>query len=135
MPLHLMAHPDEVAVVRLEPGTQPTWDWTQGPIGSLTHSSTETSVVCRADHVPHGLTREGPFRAVEVAGPLEFGMIGVLAEILDPLARARVSVLTVSTYDTDWILVPSADIETASDAWRKAGLIITPSHLTGGAGR
>ncbi len=132
MPLHLMTHPEDVAVVRLGPAEDPTWQWTAGPLCSLTRTAEETSVVCRADHVPAGLTQHGPFRAVEIAGPLEWGMIGVLAEILDPLVKAQVSILALSTYDTDWILIPTPDIDTAIRSWRRAGLIVTPSTLTGG---
>ena len=132
MPLHLMTHPEEVLVVRLGPDEDPTWDWTPGPIGSLTRTADEASVVSRADLVPDGPRREGPFRAVEIAGPLEFGMIGVLAEILHPLVQARISILTLSTYDTDWILVPAGDLEAAVEAWRRSGLIVTPHTLIGG---
>ncbi len=129
-----MTHPEDLLVVRLDPDEVPTWDWTPGPLGSVTHTADETSVICRADLVPDGPRREGPFRAVEIAGPLEFGMIGVLHSILHPLVAARISILTVSTFDTDWILVPTADIDAAVEAWRRAGLVVTPSTLIGGIG-
>jgi len=132
MPLHLMTHPEDVLVVRLDPDEEPSWDWSAGPLGSLTRTAEETSIVSRADLVPDGPRREGPFRAVEIAGPLEFGMIGVLAEILHPLVQAKVSILTVSTYDTDWILVPTDNLDAATQAWRRAGFIVTPSTLIGG---
>jgi hypothetical protein len=127
-----MTHPEDVVVVRLDSDEDPTWDWTPGPIGSLTTTGEETSIVCRADLVPEGPRREGPFRAVEIAGPLAFGMVGVLADILHPLIQAKVSILTISTYDTDWVLVPTADLDAAVSAWRRTGLIVTPSTLIGG---
>ena len=71
---------------------------------------------------------------VEVAGPLSFGAVGVFAEILDPLVGAGISVLGFSTFDTDWILVPAESALAAADAWRRAGLVLTPSSLSGGAG-
>ena len=40
--------------------------------------------------------------------------------------------LAFSTYDTDWVLVPVADAAAAAAAWRRAGLVITPTSLTGG---
>ncbi len=55
-------------------------------------------------------------------------MIGVLQPILHPLVQARISILTLSTYDTDWILIPTADIDAAVEAWRRAGLVVTPQH-------
>ena len=134
MPLHLMTHPEALVVARLDAGAEPGWDWTPGPYDSLSRSPQETSVVCLEDVVPSGVLTEGPFRAVEVAGPLAFDAVGVMAEILTPLVSAGISVLALSTYDTDWILVPQGEITVAEAVWRKAGLIITPTVLTGRSG-
>lgn len=134
MPRHLMTHPETLAVARLEAGEEPTWDWTAGPFASLSRSSHETSVVGLAAAIPSGVLTEGPFRAVEVAGPLAFDAVGVMAGILGPLVPAGISVLALSTYDTDWVLVPAAEIDTACEVWRKAGLIITPAILSGRGG-
>lgn len=134
MPLHLMTHPESLAIARLEPGEEPTWDWTQGPFASLSRTPQETSIVCLAQSVPAGVLTEGPFRGVEVAGPLAFDAVGVMAEILTPLVPVGISVLALSTYDTDWILVPEDEIDTACEIWRKAGLIATPTVLTGRSG-
>lgn len=134
MPLHLMTHPEALVIARLDAGAEPGWDWTPGPFSSLSRSPQETSVVCLEAGVPSGVLTEGPFRAVEVAGPLAFDAVGVMAEILTPLVAARISVLALSTYDTDWVLVPQDDITVAETVWRKAGLIITPTVLTGRSG-
>ena len=82
--------------------------------------------------MPKGARSEGPFKVVEVAGPLEFGAVGVFAEILQPLVDADISVLGFSTYDTDWVLVPAGDAPAATEAWRRAGMYVTPTSLTGG---
>ena len=132
MPRHLMEHPENVSIVRLPGGEDPPFDWTSGPFASLTRTPDETSVVCLTAVVPAGANAEGPFKVVEVAGPLSFGSVGVFAEILEPLVSAEISVLGFSTYDTDWVLVPVADASAAAEAWRRAGLVITPTSLTGG---
>ncbi|HSF98471.1 MAG TPA: ACT domain-containing protein [Ornithinibacter sp.] len=132
MPRHLMEHPEDLAIVRLPGGQQPEFDWTSGPFASLIRTPDETSVVCLSAAVPPGLRTEGPFRVVEVAGPLSFGSVGVLAEIIHPLVTADISVLAYSTFDTDWVLVPAARAGDAAAAWRRAGLVITPTSLTGG---
>ena len=132
--LHLMTHPESLVVARLDAGAEPDWDWTPGPFASLSRSPGETSIVCLEDVVPAGVLTEGPFRAVEVAGPLAFDAVGVMAEILAPLVPAGISVLALSTYDTDWVLVPQDDIGVADLVWRKAGLIVTPTVLTGRSG-
>lgn len=132
MPLHLMEHPERVSIVRLPGGQLPEFDWMRGPFASLTRTPDETSVVCLTAIVPQGARSEGPFTLVEVAGPLSFGAVGVFTEVLDPLAAADIPVLGFSTYDTDWVLVPVAAARDAADAWRRAGLVITPTSLTGG---
>lgn len=132
--MHLMTHPESLAIARLDAGTEPTWDWTAGPFASLSRTAQETSIVGLAQAVPAGVLTEGPFRAVEVAGPLAFDAVGVMAEILTPLVPAGISVLALSTYDTDWILVPEDEVSRACEIWRKAGLIVTPSVLTGRSG-
>ncbi|MGL5853303.1 MAG: ACT domain-containing protein [Phycicoccus sp.] len=133
MPRHLLRHPRQLAVVRLPGGQEPDFDWRVGPLASLTRSADETSVVCAADVVPDGSRSEGPFTGFEVAGPLAFEAVGVFAEILAPLVDARVSVLGFSTFDTDWILVPAERAEDAVEAWRRAGMYVTPASLTGEA--
>ncbi|HMM95902.1 MAG: ACT domain-containing protein [Micrococcales bacterium] len=132
MPLHLMEHPEDVSVVRLPSGEEPAFDWTTGPLASLTRTAEETSVICATASVPRGARTEGPFRAVEVAGPLDFSAVGVFAEILAPLVDAGISVLGLSTFDTDWVLVPAERTADASQAWRRAGFVITPTSLSGG---
>ncbi|WP_353953749.1 ACT domain-containing protein [Knoellia sp. S7-12] len=134
MQMHLMTHPESLAIARLDPGVEPTWDWTAGPFASLSRSLQETSIVGLASAVPDGVLTEGPFRVVEVAGPLAFDAVGVMAEILTPLVPAGISVLALSTYDTNWILVPEGEITRTCEIWRKARLIVTPTVLTGRSG-
>ena len=37
------------------------------------------------------------------------------------LAEAEISVFTLSTFDTDWILVPGGDADRAEEEWRRSG--------------
>lgn len=132
IPRHLMEHPEDVSIVRLPGGEEPQFDWTAGPFASLSRTPDETSVVCLTSAVPSGSRTEGPFKVVEVAGPLAFGAVGVFHEVLQPLVDAEISVLGFSTFDTDWVLVPSGDAGAATEAWRRAGMFVTPTSLTGG---
>lgn len=132
MPLHLMEHPEDVSIVRLPAGAEPAFAWAGAPFASLTRTPDETSVVCRSEVVPRDVRSEGPFRVVEVAGPLEFGAVGVFHGIIGPLAEAGIPILGFSTFDTDWILVPVDRCAQAADAWRRAGFVITPTTLPGG---
>lgn len=130
--LHLMQHAPEIAVARLDPGQLPGWEWRRGPLASVTVTSGETSVICPFDAVPPGITRQGPLRGFEIAGPLDFSMVGVMAGLLEPLARKDISVLACSTYDTDWILVRADAADDAATVWRRHGHTVMPARLSGG---
>jgi uncharacterized protein len=123
----LSRYPETLAVVRLGPGTEvPAWAESSS-IFSVTATATETSVVCAARSVPKKSVHQRPFTAFEVEGPLDFALTGVLAELLAPLAAAQISVFTLSTFDTDWILVPGDDADRAEEEWRRSGHEVSPA--------
>ncbi len=113
--------PEKLAVVRLGAGAEvPAWAESSS-LFSITATATETSVVCATRSVPRKAQQAGPFTAFAVRGPLDFALTGVLAALLTPLAEAQISVFTISTFDTDWVLVPVGDADRAAEEWRRAG--------------
>jgi len=48
-------------------------------------------------------------------------MTGVLAAILNPLAAANIGIFAVSTFDTDYILIKSDEVQAAEQALSAAG--------------
>lgn len=117
----LSRFPETLAVVRLGPGAEiPSWAESSS-IFSITATATETSLVCAGRSVPKKARHEKPFTAFSVDGPLDFGLTGVLVALLTPLAEDDISVFTLSTFDTDWILVPVAQADRAEEAWRRSG--------------
>ena len=110
----------EYAVCRL-PEDADVPDWAGGAFTSVTRTPSELSVVCDAAGVPGHVQAEAPWRAIEVEGPLEFTLTGVLAQLTAPLADAGVSVFAIATYDTDYLLVRSDDLEAATAALEAAG--------------
>jgi uncharacterized protein len=113
--------PETLAVVRLGPGAEiPPWAESSS-LFSVTATATETSVVCAARSVPAKSRHQRPFTAFQVEGPLDFALTGVLSALLAPLAEAGISVFTISTFDTDWILVPGAEADRAAEEWRRRG--------------
>ena len=120
-PFTLERFPETLAVVRLAPGAViPEWAESSS-VFSITATGTETSLVCAARSVPTKAVHRRPFTAFAVKGPLDFALTGVLVALLTPLAEAGISVFTLSTYDTDWILVPVGDADRAAEAWRGQG--------------
>lgn len=110
-----------LAVCRLSPDSKaPAWA-TEAPFFSLTRTPDELSVVCPESLVPADTVYKRGWRALELEGPLDFSLVGVLAAITEPLARAGVSVFTISTYDTDYVLVREEQLERALAALRERG--------------
>lgn len=117
----LQEFPEKLAVVRLPPGSEiPAWAESSS-LFSITATATETSLVCAGRNVPTKQVAQKGLTAFAVQGPLDLALVGVLAGLLVPLAEVGVPVFTISTYDTDWILVPIADAERAAEAWRRRG--------------
>ena len=113
--------PGAYAVCRWPPGETPPDSVQQGDFVSITRTPTELSVVCAFDAVPAAVVCEGPWRMLAVRGPLDFSLTGVMASLALPLAEAAISIFTVSTYDTDYLLVRAADLDRAVAALRRAG--------------
>ena len=125
--LTLEQFPEKLAVVRLGPGAEvPGWAESSS-LFSITATASETSIVCAARSVPRKAQQAGPFTAFAVQGPLDFSLTGILAALLQPLADARISVFTIATFDTDWILVPLDDADRAADEWRRRGHTVAPA--------
>jgi hypothetical protein len=117
----LQQFPEKLAVVKLPPGAEiPSWAESSS-LFSITATATETSLVCAGRNVPTKVVAQKGLTAFAVQGPLDFELVGVLAALLVPLAEAEISVFTISTYDTDWILVSVKDAEKAAEAWRRRG--------------
>ncbi len=93
---------------------------------SVTRTPRELSVVCPAEATPVGAIVEPGWGAIEVCGPLDFGLLGILAGLTAVLAAAQVSVFVLSTYDTDVILVREGSMSDAIEALRSAGHRIVP---------
>lgn len=87
--------------------------WAIGSLVSITRTNRELSVVCAADGVPDGVRVESGWRAIEIGGPLSLEMVGVIASVAAPLARAGIPVFVISTYDTDYLLVKDERLESA----------------------
>lgn len=94
------------------------------PWYSITRTEEELSVVAPQEINLGPGERETGWSCLRVAGQLDFSLVGVIAELARVLADAGVSIFTLSTYNTDYILVKSADIKTAEQALAAAGHIV-----------
>ena len=122
MPFTLALLPGDFIICRL-PAEAPFPDWARGEnLLALIRTADELSVVCEeTDELPDDVRVEGDWRALKVGGPLDFSLVGVLAELTGALAQAGVSIFALSTFDTDYLLVKSADLPDACEALNQAG--------------
>ena len=121
----LLQFPEKLAIVRLGPGAEvPKWA-ESASLFSVTATATETSLVCATRSVPTKTPSIKPLTAFQVRGPLDPDATGILASLLVPLAEAEIPVYTLSTFDTDWIMVRLVDGEKATEAWRRQGHTVT----------
>ena len=119
MKLHTL---DELyAIVRLEPDAELP-DWVRGGhFWSATRSESELSIVCCEEDVPTDASAERGWCALELAGPLDFSLTGVVAALVTPLAEAAVPIFVISTFETDYLFVRERDLERSVDALAEAG--------------
>ena len=91
-----------------------------GEFFSVTATSQEISIVCQQP--PPGATQvEAGWIALEVIGPLPFSLTGVLASFAVSLAGAGVPVFVISTFETDYVLIKAAHLDSANRALLAAG--------------
>jgi hypothetical protein len=120
-PLTLLEVVGRFAVCKLPPGSAvPAWA-TAGDVFTVTRTGDELSVVCRQEVVPAGTQAEVEWRCLRVAGAMPFTLVGVLASLTTPIAKAGVGVFAVSTFDTDYLLVKAERFPKAVAALRGAG--------------
>jgi hypothetical protein len=98
----------------------PAWVM-EGDISSVTRTADELSIVCRDDAVPEQVQNHPGWRVLRVEGPLDLTKTGIVSSLTVPLAAAGVAVFVLSTFDTDYLLVPGPKLAAAEVALAIAG--------------
>ena len=120
------------AMIRL-PKDAPLPEWFQNASGfsAMVRTPDELSLMVRESDLGSGLTQvEGDWVGWFVCGPLAFEMVGVMARLSAALAEAGISLLAVSTFDTDWLFVKAAVQTAAERAWEASGFrVVDPGEF------
>jgi hypothetical protein len=117
--LHLF--PGRMAICRLGPEEEsPSWAGSE-VLSSVTRTQAETTVVCREENVPAGITCNKGWRCLQIGGVLDFSETGVLSSLTAPLAGENIPVYALSTYSTDLILIKEKDLSRALRVLTGAG--------------
>lgn len=110
------------AVVRLAPDTPvPPWAWS-GELASATRTPHELSVVCLESAVPPEERAERGWRVLELQGPIPFTETGIAAAFTTALAVEGIGVFVLSTFDTDYLLVKTGDLDRTVAALRERSI-------------
>lgn len=119
--LSLSIWQETFAICRLEKDAQiPGWAFS-GSFLSITRTAEELSIVCPQSNVPEGIKCEKGWRCLQVQGPLDLSLTGILASVLTLLAQAGIAILAISTYDTDYVMVQEKNLERAVLLLSQAG--------------
>jgi hypothetical protein len=118
--------PGPYAIARLAPEAPvPAWA-TQGDFTSITRTPDELSIVCPAANLPpevHSLHR---WICLKLEGPFPFSQTGVLLSFIEPLSKNEIPIFAISTYDTDYVLIPEEWAGAAIRALQTAGHELWP---------
>lgn len=81
----------------------------------------ELSIVCPSTLELESNEQEHGWAALEMLGPLGFSMTGILSNISGVLAKAKISIFAISTFDTDYILVKQTCLAQAISELSQSG--------------
>jgi len=118
--LNLSLLPETYAICRFPSGTavKPP---SPGSFSLLVHALEEATLVCPVDRAPPDAEIDAGWRCFRILQSFDFSVPGILASVLDPLAKGGIGIFATSTFSTDYVLVKAADAERAADVLRMAG--------------
>ena len=119
--LKLSLLPANFAICKFASGTSFPVDYLNSSFFSITKTDSELSVVCAESAVPANVIAQRGRRMLRVEGPLDFSLTGILASLAAPLAEAQVSIFSLSTYDSDYLLIEANNLDKAISALEQAG--------------
>jgi uncharacterized protein len=97
--------PGHYAVCRLNPDDEfPAWA-ASGDFVTITRTKDELSIIVEESCVPGDVRCERGFVAMRIVGVVDFALTGILARLTSALAAAKIPVLAIGTFDTDFLLV------------------------------
>ena len=91
----------------------PDWATHNNAFFSITKTPDELSIICAQDRIPNNVRAEKDWRAFKVKGPLGFVLTGMVSSLSAPLAKEKISIFYVSTYETDYLLVEEKNLAKA----------------------
>lgn len=79
-------------------------------------------MVCPSSVIPENvIEQDDGWRAMRIFGTLDISLIGIFSGIATELAKQRIGIFAISTFNTDYILVKEKDFAKALESLRKKG--------------
>jgi hypothetical protein len=126
MQLNLIILKDTYAIYKFKGDSDITDLINDSDFYSVTKTQDELSVVSKQlDSVSDMLEINKDWRIFKLSGPLDFSLIGIIAEVSRIFKENKIPIFTISTYETDYILVKSRDLNRAIDSLKANGHEIT----------
>lgn len=92
------------------------------PFVFVSRTDEELSVVCPTALVPKRVeARNDGWRAFRIQGILDFSLVGILSAISVILAKEKIGIFAVSTYNTDYVFIHEKDFDHALEALAREG--------------
>ncbi len=124
--LHVDVLPETLNIHRLSPDASIPHRLLDQGFVAMVRTADELSIVCAATTALDSDDVAADWRGLKVRGPLDLAETGILACLSRILAEAGVTLFAISTFDTDYVLVPAGKLAIAIDALRTNGVAVTP---------
>lgn len=111
------------AIYQLDPDSDiPSW-FDKSEFFSITRTDEEISVICKQPESPvsGNVVSAENRRIIRANGPFDLSITGIIAGMTAALAKSQISVFTVSTYNTDYVLVEEENLLHAVEALQQNG--------------
>ncbi len=125
MKLNLCILEDLFTIHRLSPKSKIPNQVYQSHFYSISKTDEELSIVCPSSVSLIAEKSEAGWSCIKILGPLDFSLSGILANISSVLAKAKISIFAISTFDTDYILVKSEKLSIAKKTLERAEYVFT----------
>jgi len=81
----------------------------------------EISIVCESNILLNSPKSESNWSILKIIGELDFSLVGILADISSALSKAEISIVALSTFNTDYIMIKTIKLEQAKKVLQNIG--------------
>ncbi|KAG7099653.1 hypothetical protein E1B28_001479 [Marasmius oreades] len=132
--LHLHVLPDLCFVVQMDPTDAippmivDSLSNNSSKLLSITRTSEEISIAgAWQEGYPEKFKPGCTWRCIKIVGPMDFGLVGVIAQFTEPLKAIGCPVFVTSTWNTDYIMVPKEKLSKAVETLKTDGWVFAYS--------